>query len=299
MTEDSAYLQGFMDKLAEFGKFAKPLYEMTPEEKQKATEAKNKYYDKLYADAPKKKHVYKRPETFKETLKQKWDRLGVNLKSFGRGVASAAGVAGVRAADSLSEVVGWPVTLADRLVLGGVFGIDHGRGLTGRYFNKLHRKADKVVHDIRNWSDKYDQENGVDGGVNRFMNGVMADSIGSFAGYGGFGGLISKGLGGKLLSTGFGGLGVYDAVTGNIEGRQKQLRDREAYMRSVPLQYRVYMDPTSTPWNRENIPTKSEYQQYNLPTSNLPTSHSGTIRIPYNAGHMSNGMPTVFRPYDS
>ena len=299
MTGDSAYLHGFMDKLAEFGKSAKPLYEMTPEEKQKATEATKKYYDKLYANAPKKKYVYKRPESFKETLQQKWDRLGVNLKSFGRGLASAAGVAGVRAADSLAGFVGWPGTIVDQMVLGGLLGIDHGRGLTGRYFNKLHRKADQVVHNIRNWSDKYDQENGVDGGVNRFMNGVAADAIGSFVGYGGLGGLMAKGLGGKLLSTGFGGLGAYDAVTGKLEGRQKQLRDNESSIRRLPLQYRVYMDSTSTPWNRENAPTKHEYQQHNLPTYNLPTSHSGTIRIPYSAGHMSNGMPTIFRQYDS
>lgn len=271
-----AYIQGFMDKIADAAKDKADL------------EAYFKAKDK--ANGVEDYTPYRKPETFGAAMKYLGSRAKDHLGSLGRGVLSAAGAAGLRAGQGLFELGTWIPSAADKLLFGTLLGVDEGRGLTGRMLGNFHRGIDRKVHALRQWSDDYDYKHRIGGGFNRFLNGAAADAIGGFVGWGGVGGLARN----SLLGLGFGALGGYNAVTG---GRQKELRDREAWLHSLHPRDRVHLDPTSTATNQADAPTLDEYRRYHMPAYTDQTSPTGYINIPYHWRHTAMGGPTQFREF--
>jgi len=276
-----AYIQGFMDKLAAFA----PLDRA----------ALNSEYDKYVAEQQKDNDVpvrkpYRKPETFGGQLKYMGNRALTHLNSLGRGIGSAAAVAGLRAGHGAIDLATWLPSLADDILFGKLMGIDEGHGLTGRLRGKLGRNVDRAVHAVRKWSDDYDYANRVGGGFNRFLNGTVADVVGGVAGWGGIGSLLKR----QWLGTAFAGLGGAGALW---DGREKQLRSREEWLRSLNPRDRLGIDPTSTATNQMSAPTVNEYRRYHMPMLAGQTSPTGYIRIPYNWRHTMMNAPVQFREF--
>lgn len=281
---DNAYRLGFLKKLAEYEKAA------LSDKAKAALTSSWKAQDK--ANGVVERKPYRNPETFVDTLKYKGNRLLTHAKSTGRGMASALGVAGMRAAQGAVDIATWIPRLADNLVFGKLMGIDEGRGLVGRQFGKFDRFVDSKVHKVRKWSDDYDYANRVGGGFNRFLNGTLADTAGTFIGMGGIGALARKKLLGLAMAGGF------STMESLGDGKLKQLRDREAWLHTLRPSSRAMFDPTSTAWNQENAPTIAEYRRYNMPSpGSIPVSSRGYYRVPTAWRRTAFGGPTQFREY--
>jgi hypothetical protein len=271
-----AYILGFMDKLADAAKDRADM---------------NSYFAaKDKANGVQEPVPYKTPETFGDAVKYMGGRAKAHLGSLGRGVLSAAGVTGLRAGQGLAELGLWIPSMADKLLFGTLMGIDEGRGMTGRMLGNFHRGIDRKVHALRKWSDDYDYRNRIGGRFNRFLNGAAADAVGGFMGWGGVGGLTRR----SLLGLGFGALGGYNAVTG---GREKELRDREAWLHGLHPRDRVSIDATSTATNQADAPTLDEYRRYHMPAYTEQTSPTGYINVPYHWRTTAMGGPTQFREF--
>lgn len=277
-----AYITGFMDKLAEYEKSAGNA---------EIAKALNAQYAKEDEErGVLKRKPFKNPTTFGGELKYLGDRALTHVNSFGRGLASALGVAGLRAGHGALEMATWIPALADDIVMGKLIGVDEGRGITGRLRGKLGRNVDRAVHSVRKWSDDYDYEHNVGGGLNRFMNGALADVVGGVAGWGGLASLARK----QMVNAAFGSLGGAFAL---LDGREKQLRKREDWIRSLKPVDRIGLDATSTATNQAEAPTRSEYYRYHMPSSGVPTSSLGYIKVPRSWRYTSWGNPVQFREF--
>lgn len=285
---DYAYTKGFLGALSCMEKRAAGNSQ---------DEARVKGLDSIFKDDAKKMGLeepepYRNPANAREAFQQSVGRIGTHLNSLGRGVLSAVGVTGARAAQSALSMAGWIPRMADSLVLGKLLGVGGGQGLTGRLFGTIDRNIDRAVHGMRNWSSSYDEKHHIGGGFNRFINGALADSVGGFTGFGGLMGLIKKQKLPVIMAGAFGG------AMPLFSGSQKELRDREAWIRSLDPRDRLRMDPTSTATNQENAPTPEEYRRYHTPLYGMPASVTGYVRIPYRWRHQSNGgSPVQFREY--
>lgn len=296
MANEKAYRRGFMDKLAEFSKLGAASVTWSGPSAQAPSSDPKAAREAYWAEQDKKNGIeepekYVPPSNFREQLAYSGRRLGKNLMSLGRGAASAAGAMGIRALQGGAKMYAWMPLLADEFIFGKALGVDEGRGLFGRYVGQLDRMADRGVHGLRRWSNDYDYKNRINGRFNRFMNGTAADTLGSFAGWGGLKALANK----SLVSAGFAAWGASDAL--GREGQAGQLRAREAMMRRMHPRDRVYMDATSTAYNQEHAPTMDEYHMYHLPDpSTLPATYAGRMNIPYNWRHAGSA-PTQFRDF--
>lgn len=292
---NTAYKLGFILKMAELNKSA------LSEAAKNALRSYNLEQDKK--NGLPTRVVRKPPTTFGETLKYKGQRAMDYLGSTGRGLASALGVTGVRALQGGTQVITGIPGLADKLIFGSLMGIDEGRGLLGRRLGKMNRAFDSKVHSLRKWVDDYDYKYRLNNKLNRLLNGAVADTAGSFIGWGGLTGALGlKALNGTVPSKtsrllGLGG-GTFGAVTSLLGGPDKELRDREAMIRKLRPRARIYVDPTSTPTNQANAPTLEEYRRYHTPQiPDLPTSVTGYINVPRNWWYTSSGAPIQTRDF--
>lgn len=304
-------------KTAALTKLAKSYANMTETERKNADKALADYkkflakntYTKRYKDP----QPINTPDTLGGAIKLKGKRALKHLASLGVGTGTAVASTALRGADSFLDLLGWPIRLADDLVLGKLMGIDEGNGLLGRLSAKRRRKIDNLIHSVRDVSARYDHENAIDSKFNRFLNGPAADALGTFIGWGGVGGIVAGGLRnrltarlgqkavdsvGRTLSIGGAALGAGSTLMDEgilSSGREKQLRDREAAMRSIPWAVRQYMDPTATRYHIEHSPTKDEYRLYNMPYAPKGmVSPTGELRIPRGVNIRQDGMLSLF-----
>lgn len=327
LTDSEAYAAGFMSKLAElrgtpgFEKLAKSYLDMTPDELAESTKAFNDYRKSIIDKYSPIKE--KAPTNFKEWSMDKLRFAGRKATSYGMGVLSGLGAAGVRTGQEAANLFMFFPELADKLIAGKMFNVDEGRGFFGRALGEMNRKADGLVHSMRDWSDAYDRRHGLSSDFNRFFNGTLADvaggAIGTVVGGSGFlsvGKRILKrraaqvaaqtaqtakkgrrlGLG-KTFLLGLGGWSGYG-------GRNQELRDREDMIRGANPMFREFYDPTSTRSNIRHAPTVEEYRKYHTPTY-TGTHITGRVRIPRGWWHQrgfmdENGfvdrnMPIFFR----
>lgn len=286
-----------MDKLAELSKLSAASVARSGSNAQAPSSDPKAAREAYWAEQDKKNGIvepepYAKPRNFREQLAYTGSRLGKNILSLGMGAGSALGVAGLRALQGGAKMLAWAPLMADEFVFGKAMGVGGGRGLFGRYVGKADRWVDSLVHGVRQWSSDYDYKNRINGSFNRFMNGTLADTLGSFAGWGGVPALMRR----QLIPAAFAAWGASEGYSQG--GQAGQLRAREAMMRKMDPRDRVHMDATSTAYNQENAPTLEEYRRYHLPDpSTLPATYSGYMNIPYNWRHDRWNAPTQFRDY--
>lgn len=280
--DSAAYKLGFVVKLAELNKAALSV---------EARNALNAYSDEQDKRLGYRPRIHRKtPRGFKDTLKYTGQRAMDYIGSLGRGAASAAGVAGLRATEGGVNMATWFPELADSLIFGKMMGIDEGRGLIGRKLGKFHRSIDSKVHALRKWSDMYDYEHDVGSGFNRMLNGAVADTAGKFIGWGGLPGILKKNIPGMIG----GAFGVADALAGS----DKELRNRENMIRKMHPRDWAWVDATSTATNQEKAPTLQEYRRYHTPyIPNLPTSTTGYVNVPRRWWFDASGAPIQTRNF--
>ena len=279
--DSAAYKLGFAIKMAELSKSA------LSQEARTALLSYSAEEDRKLGYRP--KTVRLKPNTFREALSQTKQRAKDYMGSFGRGLASTAGITGLRAAQSGVGLTLWVPEMVDSALFGKLMGIDEGRGLLGRKLGKFNRAIDSRVHSLRNWSDRYDYAHDVGSGFNHFMNGTLADASGRFLGGGGVGGIFGKSIGRKLLGTTFGALSAGMALG---PGSDRELRERENMIRGLHPRDWARVDATSTATNQ------AEYRRYHTPyIPNLPTSTSGYINVPSRWWFTPGGEPIQTRDF--
>ena len=297
---NTAYRLGFIMKLAELKKTA------LSEDARSALRSYIQEENKQKGGVPDRVPL-RFPKTFKESLQYKGERLKNYLGSTGRGLASAAGVAGIRGLQGgLQMATGIP-EIIDSILFGRIMGFDEGRGLLGRRLGKMNRAFDSKVHSLRKWVDDYDYKYRLNSGFNRFMNGALADSVGGFIGWGGLGGLMGSSLIGRHIGQNVAnklgrGISLASGTVGAtipwFGGANKELRDRENMLRALQPFDRIGIDPTSTATNQAAAPTLEEYRRYHTPViPNMPTSATGYINVPRNWWFTSSGSPIQTREF--
>lgn len=294
---NTLYNTGFLDGLALLEKKAqKSKHEMTDEEKARAAAYAAERAKARDAATP-KRIPYKVPQSIREELSQAGTNLKHRLISLGKGATSAAKTMGMRALNTAANYALWLPSIADQYIFGKLIGVDNGKGLLGRGMANFDRWTDKKISKWRRESSDYDYIHRIGGGFNRFLTGTAADFAGSTLGGLGIGGLVNlrkaKSWLGKAFPIGLAGVAGAETL---MDGRAKQLREREAFIRSLHPSLWDKADPTSTVYHQQAAPTKEEYHRYNIPAE-LPATISGKIRIPTHWSRTEDGTPTIFRPY--
>lgn len=293
-----AYKKGFKDAILGLKKEAqKLLAQMTPEEQQKATAASQalKKIKKTEMERYARDKV-EDPQTFREVAKDIKNRFSLHAKSLGRATAAALGVTALRGANTAFNFATYIPAAADKLIFGKMLGVGNGQGLMGRNLANLDRYVDSKVNKLRRWSSDYDYKHRINGSFNRFLTGTAADVVGNFGGAGGVGAILgARGALGKALGLTFGGAHGLMALS---DGRERQLREREAEIRRLHPKFWDSMDATSTIYHQQAAPTHDEIRRYYTPSIlNLPTSATGRIKIPKNWAYTEDGTRTQFRPF--
>lgn len=282
----NAYTLGFLHKIADYEKSA--LSDATKEERRDRWLEE----DRKRSGAPNKK--YKLPKrTALGKLSELPGDLRRNIGSILRGAASATTIAGIRGTQAAVNYAAWAPLLVDSYLFGKLIGVDEGRGVLGRLKGGIDRDIDRAVHKLRRTVSRYDEKrnNELIGAWNKFLTGGTADAVGNIAGFGGLQSIGKKGLAAWFDRAVAAGSGI---STFTPLERSYQLRLREKIFDRLSEGNKGYYDPISTRANIENAPTLDEYKKYHLPTTDLPTSETGKIEIPYHWSHDAYENPLWF-----
>lgn len=265
-------------QLASMVKSAKFSWEMNDEEKARAAD----YTRRIQESTPARTTAS--PDSW-------WNQA----KGAAHGTLTNGGIGLVRAAQAGVDMAAWVPRTVDSYFNGALLNIDHGRGLTGRGFAWLDRKADQAATWLAKKSKIYDYEHNLDNtwvkDYNRKLR-TAADIVGTIGGY-----INPKAIGKGILNPKKAVQGISNALRNfkpswkgagrfiknnwlsslllgyytkqelmNPNGAQAQLRANEDRMDFMPVsRWRSY-DPTGTEANiMGGAATPEEYRRYLMP----------------------------------